>query len=778
MLDAINRRSEGNALFTEELVAALDSGTAVASGELPTSIAQALAARSAAMPRAAGEILRAASAAGRTVSFDVLRAVTALPDDEFADALRCVVRANILEPVHLGEGYRFRHALLQEAIYQETLPGERRRLHASVAKALEEAPNGVIDQADLPALLAHHWYHANVLDRALSASVDAGDLAARRSAHGEALSHFKLASELWSRVPGAHARIRLSRLLQQATREAYLAGAADQAVDFGRRGLDELQVDDDPALRVRLLDDLSLALDAATEEDEAQTILVQLSEIDAEELPARERMMVLDARSRIFRFLQGDHAAAAVAAGEMLGVAGSTGEDSLLAQAQLTMGCSLSDVQAYHEAIERAHLARELAMRARDAELVSRAQRLAYESFWELRSYESAIATARDAREYAARVGLGRSAGPRASFLEADSLRALGRLSESAQVVESALLDEPIGASRLSLHALAAEVSIVRGSIEAAAAHLEAARAPDVTYPRGYFATVRTALAVAERRLDDARAIACETARRLADLRPFSGASEDVWWLAQAGLAAEAEQAEAARATDDQVAVAQVGDAASELLGYLADVRRRRDAEGLPDIGKHRGNELLIAGHVARIEGRDEPGLWIAAAEAFPPSSVEALTARYRQAEAVLATKASRDEIRAVMADAHAVAVEIGARPLAGRFEALARRARIGLRPGTTAVPARTPVEPPLDEPEPAGTAALRKRGLSDREIEVLTLVAAGFSNSDIATSLFISPKTASVHVSHILDKLGVASRTEAATIGVRLGLPEVVRDD
>ena len=84
---------------------------------------------------------------------------------------------------------------------------------------------------------------------------------------------------------------------------------------------------------------------------------------------------------------------------------------------------------------------------------------------------------------------------------------------------------------------------------------------------------------------------------------------------------------------------------------------------------------------------------------------------------------------------------------------------------------------PQEDEPTSAGEAALRARGLSAREIEVLTLVAAGYSNGEIAERLFISIKTASVHVSHILDKLGVSTRTEAATIGVRLGLPEVDTD-
>ena len=67
---------------------------------------------------------------------------------------------------------------------------------------------------------------------------------------------------------------------------------------------------------------------------------------------------------------------------------------------------------------------------------------------------------------------------------------------------------------------------------------------------------------------------------------------------------------------------------------------------------------------------------------------------------------------------------------------------------------------------------------MTEREIEVLTLVAAGKSNIEIAERLFISSKTASVHVSHILDKLSASTRTEAATIGVRLGLPEIDATD
>ncbi len=76
-------------------------------------------------------------------------------------------------------------------------------------------------------------------------------------------------------------------------------------------------------------------------------------------------------------------------------------------------------------------------------------------------------------------------------------------------------------------------------------------------------------------------------------------------------------------------------------------------------------------------------------------------------------------------------------------------------------------------EPAAAGSATdpARRFGLSAREIEVLRLVAAGQSNGEIGERLFITRKTAAVHVTHILDKLGVSNRVEAAMIAARLGL-------
>jgi DNA-binding NarL/FixJ family response regulator len=115
--------------------------------------------------------------------------------------------------------------------------------------------------------------------------------------------------------------------------------------------------------------------------------------------------------------------------------------------------------------------------------------------------------------------------------------------------------------------------------------------------------------------------------------------------------------------------------------------------------------------------------------------------------------RGDRDGAAERLARAAPLADRLGAGPLRERIGSLARRARLGLSFG------------------PAGEQAPGTLGLTAREVEVLRLVAAGYSNRDIAAELFISVKTASVHVSNILAKLHAASRTEAAAIAHRAGL-------
>ena len=149
--------------------------------------------------------------------------------------------------------------------------------------------------------------------------------------------------------------------------------------------------------------------------------------------------------------------------------------------------------------------------------------------------------------------------------------------------------------------------------------------------------------------------------------------------------------------------------------------------------------------------------MWRAAAEAWEavPAPHRIAYARLRLAESLLSRPGQRQQAQAELAAAREVAVRLGARALAEEVEHVAKRARLG--------------------PAVAGTPGPDDRfGLTQRERDVLGLVCAGCTNRQIAARLFISPKTAGLHVSHILAKLGVTTRGEAAALAHRLGLNAV----
>ena len=127
--------------------------------------------------------------------------------------------------------------------------------------------------------------------------------------------------------------------------------------------------------------------------------------------------------------------------------------------------------------------------------------------------------------------------------------------------------------------------------------------------------------------------------------------------------------------------------------------------------------------------------------------------------------RSSRTEAAVPLREAHAIAARLGASPLLREIELLAQRARLDLAPPQAAFP----------EAERGPGKIL---GLTPREAEVLNLVARGYTNREIAATLVISVKTASVHVSHILRKLGAPSRLEAAAIAHRLAPPPAGQPD
>jgi DNA-binding NarL/FixJ family response regulator len=135
----------------------------------------------------------------------------------------------------------------------------------------------------------------------------------------------------------------------------------------------------------------------------------------------------------------------------------------------------------------------------------------------------------------------------------------------------------------------------------------------------------------------------------------------------------------------------------------------------------------------------------------------ETARGQWRLAEALIEAGRAQEAVP-IWRAAAATATQLGAAPLSAALEALARRAR--LDPGPAA--GRAPTD--------SGSAYLTE-SLTDRERDVLRLLSRGQSNRQIGAELFISPKTASVHVSNILAKLAVTNRTEAAAIAHREGL-------
>ena len=169
----------------------------------------------------------------------------------------------------------------------------------------------------------------------------------------------------------------------------------------------------------------------------------------------------------------------------------------------------------------------------------------------------------------------------------------------------------------------------------------------------------------------------------------------------------------------------------------------------------------------SRADGSPRPACWADAVRAWQGLGrpYQVAYCQWRNAEALLAVGGRVAEAGESVRAAQTIATVLGAGPLRTEVEALARRARIAL-----ATPSdNLPVDP---------TPVAAPHGLTEREVAVLRLLIAGHTNREIGEHLFMSPKTASVHVSNILRKLAVRDRVAAAAAAVRLGLAEPTADD
>jgi ATP/maltotriose-dependent transcriptional regulator MalT len=215
----------------------------------------------------------------------------------------------------------------------------------------------------------------------------------------------------------------------------------------------------------------------------------------------------------------------------------------------------------------------------------------------------------------------------------------------------------------------------------------------------------------------------------------------------------------AARIEAERALTARDGEDAQARMTTLRAEAESMDATTASD----RGHQALLAAEHARMAREGEVAAWSDAVSACRDMNepYPLAYALLRHAEALAADR-DPGSASAAAREALGLARDMGAEPLAGEIEALVRRARLRAADGADD-----------DEglPEDAVPDELARLGLTAREAEVLSLVADGYSNGQIAERLFITRKTASVHVSNILAKLEVGTRLEAAAMAHRMGL-------
>jgi DNA-binding CsgD family transcriptional regulator/tetratricopeptide (TPR) repeat protein len=772
-------RSDGNPLFVEELVAAVagDPGA-----PMPPHLRDAVLSRVRRMPPEAAGVLRACAVAGRQVEHGLLARVAsppALDDDRLVDALRtCVEHQLLLADNDLG-GYRFRHALVHEAVLDEILPGELARLHRAYAVALAgDGPAGAgtsADDGDRSARLAHHWSAAGDYDAALAAAVRAGVGAERAFAVPEAHRYLEWSVRLWDRAadPVGAAGCDRGDLLARAAAAANWAGAMTRALTLVDEALATEPVMADPVRAGLLHERRGWYLLRAGRDADALAAYDRAVALVPPAPPTAARARVVQAQGHAL-LRAGRHAEAGRRAEEALALAQATDDVPDEGQARHVMGLVLAAEGRSDEAVAQLHEAGQIAVGLGDLAEVAGA----YVHLW-----RTLVEAGRGGDLVDLVFGVlpaGEDASPSLmGSIAAAALQQLGRWEEADRLLGG---DRNTGGGGTSLTAVtrtlvSGALAVDRGDHDLARDRLETARAwchqAGDGRLNGLLHRALAELAVWQERFDDARQ---EVATGLG-LLAHTGDPELEARLAAVGLRAEADRAAArARATGAGATGAagttagrgaEVPPEAADLMAHLDALAEAARARNAPPTCETFAARLTGHAELSRITGRPDPGRWAQAIAAwdgigFPYA---AAYARYRRAEAVLTAGGDRDEAVASLGRAHGTAVGLGARPLAAAVERLARRARVDVaRSGTIAGPG--PAVDPVDAAE-----AVAPFAPTPREAEVLALVAQGLTNRQIGEALFISEKTASVHVSRLLAKLGASTRGEAVAVARRRGV-------
>jgi ATP/maltotriose-dependent transcriptional regulator MalT len=745
LVDTVYERSEGNAFLVEEML-----GVILAGGDpnaLPQSLRDVLLSRVDQLGPEAQRLLSTAAVGGRWVSEQLLLAVSGLDEAAAFSGLREAVDAHLLVVDDAGRGYSFRHALARDAVYDDMLPGERVRLHAAYGEALNAHPElAGDDRGTLAADLAHHWYVALDLPRALSASVEAAARALDRFAPADALRQLDRAMQIWPRVPDAEALTGIDHVevLRRAAQVASDIGELHRTLSLVGEALDELGEAGDPDRRARLMERRASALLSVGRTTQAIETLRQAADLlptDGSSTAVAAVCLELgNAMVRSGRWDEANDLCMRAAA-----AARASGADRQRVEADVSLAV-IRVMRGDHETgVAAGRAAIDAALRLGNASAAMRGYINLSDTLDRLGRNEDAAQLAAEGRLLAERSGYARSSGAFLAGNEAESLIRLGRYEEADRVVGASLASDPEGIFAAALLDARCQISVRQGRFDRARQDVTRARAMLADQAELQF-TRAFAVTDARLRLHDGDLHAALAGLRSELDSPDSEPRYD-WYLLWLALSIHAHQAQQARARGE--AIPSLDPVFSRVLEQLR-----------PDADPPRAFRAMCAAQLDRARGRHDPDAWDRVAAQW-----RTLRRPYELAETLLcaarehAQAGDRDSAGRDLAEAFGLASGLGAAPLAGEIARFAREQRLTV--------VDLPAEP---APSPA-TGELQRFGLTHRELEVLAMVADGRTNPEIARSLVISPKTASVHVSNILAKLGVASRVEAATLAHRLGL-------
>ena len=746
LVERLYARSEGNPLFTEELLAARLDGR----GGLPTTLRDALMVRIERLSEPAQEVLRLLSAA-RILSHDVLADASGLGGSELRAVVREAAESNVIVADARGR-YQFRHALLREVVHDDLLPGEHAELHLALARALEAQLAETGEDAIVTAGIAHHYLSAGCQREALVASVRAADAAERVHAHGEAGALLERALDLWSRVPDAMAQIGCDRieLVRRASRALINDGSHGRAEALLKQAIGEVDEERDPRVAAGLLELLSRAqwsLGRAEDARASVTRAVELLPDDEDQSPERARILSRQAK---IAMLQGRFSEVLPSARAALAAA-TEADAGPRADALNAMGLSLILLGEVEEG--SADLREAIAVSPVGFERTSAWSNLADALHLVGRSDE-AIAAAEQGLE--ATVG----AGSRQRLDDHDPGR------------------DPVGPRRLDGRA---------------PAHVPGRPPPQRHDPRLRRAQARGGRA--RRRRPRAGAGLARPHRRARGGLARAAVHRAGRVVARRARAPRRRshrrpRRRRRRPRRDRVLLRGPGADRAAVGDRRVDRGRRRAACARPRRrrGRARGDRprrgLRDARRGLRRGGparRGRPARIVARAPCArprrrairrstlrrPPPGAPCRAPTRRRSRSCGARRRSpshgdREAAAAQLVEVLAAADTLGAAWLRGEADGLAARARLPVAAGGVTEIA----------PEPAAAAG-DPFGLTPRERQVLALVADGATNREIGAQLYMAEKTASVHVSRILAKLDVRSRTEAAAVAHRFGFGE-----